>query len=199
MESTAGQRENEPLVFEETVEDRKLVAAILTGDRKATAEFVARCSDRIFGYVWQRMLPRTDLVEDVVQDILLIAWRSLPQYKGEANLESWLLGIARHRVEEHYRKRLREALEQLEVDELPTAIAGFEPAWDKEMDEQRVRERTQRILAILPETYSIALQWRYWEKCSTREMAVFTGKTEKSMERLLARAREAFRKRWDHE
>lgn len=197
MESTAGQRDNEPLVFEETVEDRALVSAILAGDRKATAEFVARYSDRIFGYVWQRMLPRTDLVEDVVQDILLTAWRSLPQYKGEANLESWLLGIARHRVEEHYRKRLREAHEQLEVDELPTAIAGFEPPWDKELDEQRVRERTQRILAILPETYSIALQWRYWEKCSTREMAVFTGKTEKSMERLLARAREAFRKRWD--
>ena len=199
MESTAAQRENERLVFEETVDDRRLISAILAGDRKATAEFVARYCDRIWGYVWQSMLPRTDLVEDVVQDILLTAWRSLPQYKGEANLESWLLGVARHRVGEHYRKRLREALEQLEVDELPAAMTGFEPPWDKEMDEQRVRERTQRILAILPETYSIALQWRYWEKCSTREMAVFTGKTEKSMERLLARAREASRKRWDHE
>jgi len=199
VESTTEEGKREPPILGETADDLELVAAILNGDRKATAEFVVRYSDRIFGYVWQRMLPRTDLVEDVVQDILLIAWRSLPQYRGAANLESWLLGIARHRVEEHYRKRLRESLEQLEVDEIPAAIAGFEPPWDEEMDEQRVRERTQRILAGLPEAYSIALQWRYWEKCSTREMTVFTGKTEKSMERLLARAREAFRKRWDHE
>ncbi len=199
MESTAEPSKREPPIVAETVDDRELVAAILSGDRKATAEFVVRYSDRIFGYVWQRMLPRTDLVEDIVQDTLLTAWRSLPQYRGVANLESWLLGIARHRVQEHYRKRLRESLEQLEVDEPSAGIAGFEPLWDEEMDEQRVREQTQLILAGLPEPYSIALQWRYWEKCSTRDMAVFTGRTEKSMERLLARAREAFRKRWRHE
>ncbi len=180
-------------------EDRELVSAIIAGDRKATAEFVARYTDRIFSYVWQRMLPRTDLVEDLVHDTLLIAWKTLAQYRGEASLESWLLGIARHRVEDHYRKRLRESLEQLEVDDVQADLAGCEPPWNDEMDEQRLRERTQRVLAQLPETYSIALQWRYWEDRSTREMAASTGKTEKSMERLLARARASFRRSWDHE
>ena len=98
VESASERQKLEPLISEEAAEGQELVSAILAGDRKATAEFVARYCDRIFGYVWQRMLPRTDLVEDLVQDILLIAWKSLPQYKGEGNLESWLIGIARHRV-----------------------------------------------------------------------------------------------------
>ena len=49
----------------------------------------------------------------------------------------------------------------------------------------------------LPEVYSIALLWRYWEKRSAREMALATGRTEKSIERILARARALFKKRWN--
>jgi DNA-directed RNA polymerase specialized sigma24 family protein len=55
------------------------------------------------------------------------------------------------------------------------------------------------VLASLPEAYSLALLWRYWEKRSAQEMAERTGKTVKAIERLLARAREMFRERWSNE
>ncbi len=177
--------------------DRELVAAILAGDRKATAEFVACYSDAVYSYVWRRLLPRTDLVEDLVQDILLRAWTGLRQFRAEAKLEQWILGIARHRVQDHYRNRLREPMDQFEAEGAPDEQSSFEPPWDSEMDRQRLQEKTQRVLASLPEAYSVALQWRYWEQWSTRDMSVATGKTEKSLERLLARARDAFRRRWD--
>jgi DNA-directed RNA polymerase specialized sigma24 family protein len=54
------------------------------------------------------------------------------------------------------------------------------------------------VLASLPEQYRLALIWRYWERASAREMAHKTGKTEKAIERLLARARAEFRGRWNH-
>ena len=41
------------------------------------------------------------------------------------------------------------------------------------------------------------LVWRYRDEKSLREMAELCGKTEKAMERLLARARENFRRRWN--
>ncbi|MGH9614688.1 MAG: RNA polymerase sigma factor [Bryobacteraceae bacterium] len=199
MESDTELRGNEPATLPGPAGDRELVSAILGGDRKATAELVLRYSDRIFSYIRQRMLPRTEFVEDLVQETFLIAWQGLSRYRGDASLESWIFGIARHRVEEHYRKRLRDSLEQLEPDDLPPAVAGLEPPWNREMDQERLRERTRRVLAQLPEAYSIALQWRYWENRSTREMAASTGKTEKSIERLLARARAEFRGRWNHD
>jgi DNA-directed RNA polymerase specialized sigma24 family protein len=49
----------------------------------------------------------------------------------------------------------------------------------------------------LPESYSLVLLWRYWEGRSAREMASATGKTEKAVERLLARARTRFRELWE--
>lgn len=178
--------------------DVALVEAVLRRDRKATAEFVSRHSDQVYSYVRHRLSPRADLVDDVVQDVFLAAWQRLSEYRHEAPLRNWLLGIARHKVEDHYRGRLREPLELPEGEGLPPGMR-LDPEWDDQLDRQQVYERTQRVMASLPEIYSLVLLWRYWEKRSTREMAELTGKTEKAVERLLARARENFKRRWNNE
>jgi RNA polymerase sigma-70 factor, ECF subfamily len=175
--------------------DSKLAAAILAGDRKATAEFVSRYTDQVHRYVFARLVPRTDLVEDLVQDVFLSAWEHLASFRGESSLEAWLLGIARHKVEDHYRTQLRAPLS---VEEGPEDADEWSviPDWDQKLDEERIRKRTLRVLKDLPEPYRLALLWRYWEKCPAHEMAARTGKTEKSIERLLARARGQFRRMW---
>jgi RNA polymerase sigma-70 factor (ECF subfamily) len=98
--------------------DQDLVAEVLRKDRKATAEFVVRCADPVYGYVRRRLFPRADLVEDLVQDVFLAAWQSLDKFRGDSSLRSWVLGIARHKVEDHYRTRLKELAieEEDEVD-----------------------------------------------------------------------------------
>ena len=48
----------------------------------------------------------------------------------------------------------------------------------------------------MPERYGLMLLWRYWEHRSARDMAVAIGTTEKSVERLLARARARFKELW---
>ncbi len=177
--------------------DVKLVAAILRKDRKATAEFVARYADPIYAYVCSRLTPRMDLVDDLVQEVFLAAWKYLTEYRGASSLQTWLLGIARHKVENYYRARLREP-EPLEETDGQPPHALLEPEYDDHLDRERSREKTHRILASLPESYRLALLWRYWEKRSAREMAAQTGKTEKAIERLLARARSLFRQRWQN-
>jgi DNA-binding GntR family transcriptional regulator len=52
-------------------DERALVAAVLQRDRKAAAEFVERYADRVYSYVSRRRAPRSDLVDDVVQDVFL--------------------------------------------------------------------------------------------------------------------------------
>lgn len=193
LAGAAGGSEPEHLLEGES----RLVAAILAGDRKATAEFVSRYADQVYRYVVARLIPRTDLVEDLVQDIFLAAWEHLESFRNESSLEAWLLGIARHKLEDHYRTRLRAPLS---VEEEPEDAEEWSvtPDWDQELDDEKTRERTGRVLASLPEPYRLALLWRYWEKCSAHEMAARLGKTEKSIERLLARARRQFRRKWQH-
>jgi RNA polymerase sigma-70 factor (ECF subfamily) len=178
-------------------DDLQLVAAVLRRDRKATAEFVSLHADGIYAYVWNRLLPGTELVEDIVQDVFLAALDSLPKFQGTSSLRSWLLGIARHKVEDYYRARLRESL-SIDGDEAELLLP-VEPELDEFIDRERLAHKVWQVLRSLPEAYCLALLWRYWENRSACEMAAQTGRTEKAIERLLARAREQFKRRWNDE
>ena len=185
-----------PFVDPISRQERELVAAILQKDRKATARFVAEYADAVYGYVRHRLAPRTDLVDDIVQDVFLAALGSLSGFLGNAPLRSWLLGIARHKVEGYYRQRLREP-EPFEDgrDHAEPVTDGM--SIDDRIDRERLEAKTQQVLRQLPEPYALALLWRYWESHSVRDIAEATGKTEKAIERLLARARARFRQLWE--
>ena len=179
-------------------EDQRLVAAVQRKDRKATAEFVSRYTDAIYRYVHSRLIPRTDQTDDLVQEVFLAAWENLSKYRGTSSLGSWLMGIARHKVADYYRTCLREP-EPVEPTEEQPGLETFRGDLDDVLDGELLQKKTWNALTRLPEKYRIVLLWRYWDKCSAREMAVRSGKTEKAIERLLARAREEFRRMWTHE
>ena len=176
--------------------DAQLVLEVLRKDRKATAEFVNRHADHVYGYVRRRLIPHTEFADDLVQEVFLAAWENLEKFRGESSLRTWLLGIARHKVEDHYRKRLREV--QVPGEEESPSSEPVDPhSVEEAIEQQRAEKKTQEILASLPEAYSIVLLWRYWEKRSLSEIAIATGRTEKAVERLLARAREQFKRKWN--
>ena len=86
-----------PVPFPESTppaSDRELAEAILRRDRKATAEFVALHIEALYSYVRYRLFPRSDLIEDLVQEVFLAAWQQLPAFRSESTLRNWLLGIA---------------------------------------------------------------------------------------------------------
>lgn len=179
--------------------DAELVRAVLQRDRKATAEFVSLHSDAIYAYVRRRLAPRVDLVDDLVQDVFVAALAGLAAFAGTSSLRTWLMGIARHKIEDYYRDCLKqpEPLSELDDD-------GDEPRqppveYDEMLDRATREQRVLRVLAGLAEQYRAVLLWRYWEKRSARDMAELCGKTEKAIERMLARARREFRRRWNEE
>jgi RNA polymerase sigma-70 factor (ECF subfamily) len=181
---------------ERTLPDNELVGGVLRNDRKATAEFVQLFSGRVYGYVRSRLAPRTEMVDDVVHEVFIAAWQRLATYRGESPLEAWLVGIARHKVEDHYRDRLSRMEAWEDSGDLPDESPAAQI--DLDMDRQKTAGRALAVLDSLPEHYATVLLWRYWERKSAREIAAATGRTEKAVERLLARAREQFKRRWPH-
>ncbi len=178
-------------------QDRQLVDAILRKDRKAAAEFVNKYADPLYAYLRGRLAPRTDVVDDLVQDVFVAALGSLRRYSGQSSLRAWVLGIARHKVEDYYRARLR-PVDSLSEDGVDLAVIPGEPLeFDERLDRAKLEEKTRHILTQLPERYSVVLLWRYWERRSARDMAQQTGKTEKAIERLLGRARAQFKILWE--
>jgi RNA polymerase sigma-70 factor, ECF subfamily len=176
---------------EQQQSDSELVVAVLRKDRKATAEFVSRFGGAVHGYLVRRLMPKRDLVEDLFQQVFLEAWQGLESFRGRSAVKTWLLGIARHKVQDHYRRRLREF--QFDED-APEPAHGEDLALSLEQDE--AARRVWQVLAAVDEDARILLLWRYWEGWSAELMASETGKSVKAVERALARAREQFRQRW---
>jgi RNA polymerase sigma-70 factor (ECF subfamily) len=150
----------------------------------------------VYAYARHRLAPRTDLVDDVVQDVFLAALNGLAAFRGQSSLRSWLIGIARHKIEDVYRERLRLPDAVDDVDAVERKSVSQLPGPDQQIDRARIREKMQRVIAQMPERYGLILLWRYWEQRSTREMADAIGTTEKSVERTLARARAWFKELW---
>ena len=172
--------------------DLLLAAAVLRRDRKASADFVQLHADGLYSYVRFRLLPRIDAVDDIVQDVFLAAWKSLPNYRGTAPLKVWLLGIARHRIEDHYRQVLR----SVPFPDDSGEIRSDEAPPDVVLARNGDRDATAHILSALPPQYRAVLLWRYWDGRSAEQISVEIGKTPKAVERLLARARQQFRAQW---
>jgi RNA polymerase sigma-70 factor, ECF subfamily len=176
-------------------DERDLIASVLRKDRKAAARLVAAHIDAVYAYVRHRLSPHADLIDDVVQDVFLAALKGLAAFEGQSSLRTWLVAIARHKIEDVYRQRLRAAL-ALDLDSMEVEPMATETAPDERIDKARAGAKTRRVLERMPERYALILLWRYWEQRSTRDVATAIGTTEKSVERLLARARAKFKELW---
>jgi RNA polymerase sigma-70 factor (ECF subfamily) len=176
-------------------DERELIASVLRKDRKAAARLVAAHIDAVYSYVRHRLAPHADLVDDVVQDVFLAALKGLAAFEGQSSLRTWLVAIARHKIEDIYRQRLRTAL-VLDLDSTEDEPAANEISLDEQIDKARAGAKTRRVLERMPERYALILLWRYWEQRSARDVAAAIGTTEKSVERLLARARVKFKELW---
>ena len=172
------------------------------GEQRAFEEFFHSNVPRLVAFTARRSGLDAASVEDVVQNALLKAMRSLGSYRGEASLFTWLTQICRHELADAARKAARrpahvslEEPEQLErLSQQLRLPPDREPAAEVEGELDRAAVIT--TLNALPERYALALEAKYGDGLSVEEIAVVLGVTTIAAQSLLARAREAFRDRW---
>lgn len=141
-------------------------------------------------------------LEDIVQCALIKAVRNLASYRGEAALRTWLIEIARHELADVLRKAARRpvhlSLDEAEVARVVAAQLRV-PEHREPAGELQTRSRRKNVIMVLdrlPERYARALEAKYGDGLSVEEISVQLGLTETAVQSLLARARDAFRRRW---
>src|SRR5262245_14297191 len=97
-------------------------------------------------------------------------WEGLGQFRGSGSLRAWVMGIARHKVEDYYRERLR-APESIADNDQDLVAPASSTDFHQVLEQDQLRRNTWHVMASLPEPYRLALIWRCWEKASAREMA----------------------------
>jgi len=165
-------------------EQARRVAAARAGDRAAFGELYARHARMVHGILLARA-PRRD-VDDLVQDVFLIALRRLDDLRNPDAFGPWLAMIARNRAADHYRRGAQEE------SELPEDLAG---APHPEGEAMAVLAAIRR----LPPAYREPLILRLVEGMTGPEIAERTGLTAGSVRVNLHRGMEMLRERLGQE
>ena len=181
-------------------DDRRLVRRMLGGEEAAFRELFDRTFPGLYRFALSRLSGDADLAEEIVQAALCRAVTKLHTYRGEAALFTWLCTFCRYEISGLMRRPAQRAVAVELVEDVPEIRAALEslPALGAELPAEGLLRRelgelVQRTLDLLPTHYGDALEWKYVDGLSVREIAARLGVGPKAAESLLTRARQAFR------
>ncbi len=129
----------------------------------------------------RRRLPR-DVVDDVIAEVFLTAWRRLDHVPAGSELP-WLYGVARHVVANQQRSLSRRSRLWDRMAARREDRATEDP--DRIGDEERVL----RALGTLPEADQEVLRLRAWEELTSAEIGVVLGISAAAVDMRMSRAR----------
>jgi RNA polymerase sigma-70 factor, ECF subfamily len=139
----------------------------------------------VYGY-FARSFSERGTDEDLTSETFLAAMDAARKDAPPPMSLPWLLGVARHKLADHYRRRHDRF--SIPVAELPEPVDPVDD-WDTALD----RIVAESVLAKLTEQHRTVLALRYMDDCSVPECAELIGRTVHATEALLVRARRAFR------
>jgi len=193
----------------QVVKDRTLAAKVAAGDRDAFDSFFKEYFPRLFRFTLTRVDNNVELAEEIVQRTMCIVVRKMGTYRGEALLFTWLCQICRNEASSVFRQRKIEMQEDLPIEDHPAVQAALESASpdDGRPESARRREEIANFVRVtlehLPSNYAEALELKYVQGYSVKEIASKLHIGEKAAESILSRSRAASKERfkaiWDIE
>lgn len=163
--------------------DAELLTAWRAGDTKAGNELFRRH----YGTVHRFLVNKVDNeLEDLLQRTFEACAEGRDRFEGRSSFRSYLLGIARNLVLQHWDKRRRaprsESVEDLAVHDL---AAGPSTVLARNASHRRLLEALRRI----PLKYQIVLELYFWEELTGPQLGEALGILEDTARSRLRRAK----------
>jgi RNA polymerase sigma-70 factor, ECF subfamily len=135
------------------VDARRLLDRVARGDREAFEVFYDSYGARVMAMV-RRQVGVRQMAEELVQDVFVAVWLGARGYRADmGDPGQWLLGIARHKLQDHWR-RLRGLMRMMEAQ----AEQGL---LERRMVDADVRLLIEEALTHLPADQRRALDLIY--------------------------------------
>jgi RNA polymerase sigma-70 factor (ECF subfamily) len=165
------------------------VEQVAPGDpRTSLLALYDKALPEVYGYLLHRC-GRTAVAEDLTAETFLAAVDAVRRQSPPPISVGWLIGVARHKLVDHWRRLAREERSLSAVAGDPTRAEQDDP-WDAKIDSLRAHE----TLESLAPQHRAALTLRYLDDLPVREVARALERTDQATEALLVRARTAFRR-----
>jgi RNA polymerase sigma-70 factor (ECF subfamily) len=145
----------------------------------------------VYGYLLARC-GDTSLAEDLTAESFLAAVHTVRKPGAPEPSVAWLIGVARHKLADHWRRAERERRGQHLLDAGPALV-------DDPSETAVDRIRAREVLGQLGPHHRAALTLRYLDGLPVPEVARYLDRTVHATEALLVRARAAFRRIYQEE
>ena len=153
--------------------DQELLALFHNPDtrRNAFNMMVKKYQQKVY-WIVRKMVVDHDDANDVTQDVFIKAWSALENFRGDAQLYTWLYRIASNEAINFLNKKKKrffipihdithELEEKLEADPL---LGGDE-----------IQSKLQKALLKLPEKQRLVFNFKYYDDMSYEEISEITG------------------------
>lgn len=170
--------------------ERELVTQAAQGDETAVLTLYEQHKTAVHTYIYYRVGGDRALAEEITAEVFTRMVAGLPRFVyRERPFLAWLYTIARHCINDYYRRDGRHPNQPLS-EQLPDNAAG------PEQQAQRRLEETRLLQAIthLTEAQRDVVILRFIEGRSVTETAVLLGKKEGAVKTLTRRALAALRR-----
>jgi RNA polymerase sigma-70 factor (ECF subfamily) len=173
--------------------DRDVLALVDAGDTRAALRILMERHGAAVHRYCSGALHDAALADDVQQQVLIEAYRDLPEFAGRSTVRTWLFGIARHRVLDAAKARAR-VQARIEADNQADAPDPA-PATGELLDDARLGQHLAACLAELDEKVRTALLLRFQHDFTFEQMAEICGEKSGTLQVRVARALPVLRAR----
>jgi RNA polymerase sigma-70 factor (ECF subfamily) len=158
-------------------DDRELAAMSAKADMMAFSELVKRHQRAVYSIV-SRMVDNPMDTDDVVQDVFVLAYRSIGKFRGEASFATWIYRIAVNTAIKHLKKAKLMQTDSIEDSntglDLELSTGDGESLTEIIVEEER-KKAVRDAVESLPEKHRTVVLLRYFEDYSCEEIAKIMG------------------------
>ncbi|AEK64141.1 RNA polymerase sigma factor [Collimonas fungivorans] len=135
---------------------------IAAGDRQSLSYLYLKYHHRLSRFL-RRVTYCEDAIEEAINDTFLVVWQKAREFRGEAQVSTWIMGIA-------YRTALKSLRRTGQALWEKTAPAGDMPLACP-FDDHEVLDWVAKGLILLPFDQRVTLEMTYWMGYSQEEIA----------------------------
>ncbi len=175
-------------------DDLRLVRSMAAGNVNALDDLYAKHGSAILGFLISRLSER-QLAEEILQDVMLAAWKYADSFREESSVRTWLLTIARNRAINARRRKTPTVVSFSDTYDPPSFDTGPVERMERESDRTAVRHALDK----LPDTHREILVLVFYHQLSGPEIAEVLDISVGTVKSRLHRAKESLRRVLHHE
>jgi RNA polymerase sigma-70 factor, ECF subfamily len=165
---------------------RALLDLVATGNESAYEELYRLLSRRVYAFV-RRMIENAESADEIMVDTMYEVWRTAGRYRGDSQVTTWILGIARNKV--LMAMRSNHSAKHEDIDDFVDIIDSEVPDGYALLAQKQTRELIQRCIHGLSEKHRECIHLTHFEDMSMPEIAAVLGIPEGTVKSRLSHAR----------